>query len=353
MLEVEDLEVHYSTEEGPVRAVDGVSFEIEEGENVGIVGESGCGKSTLAKALIGILPSNGSIAGGDIRFRGESLVDASERRRREVRWDEISMIAQSAMNALDPVYTIREQIIEAITAHYPKKGQTEAQKVVDEMFDLVGLDRDRQTDYPHQFSGGMRQRAMIAMALALDPSLILADEPTTALDVIMQDQILNRIGAIQDEINSSMIVITHDVAVVAETCDRVVVMYAGELVEEGPVEEIFEQPYHPYTLGLKSAFPNIRRVEQDLVSIGGSPPDLVDPPSGCRFAPRCPLARPECTRESPPEVDVNGLRTKCHFVDEIDSHLRPVADDADVWQESGSVASGTGGPSAEDGVADD
>ncbi|MFB6188573.1 MAG: ABC transporter ATP-binding protein [Halapricum sp.] len=342
MLEVEDLEVYYETERGAVKAVDGVSFQIEEGENIGIVGESGCGKSTLAKAIIGILPKNGYINGGSIRFHGEDLTDAPEKRRRELRWDDISMIAQSAMNALDPVYTIREQILEAIEAHHPKMGRTEAQERIDEMFDLVGLDRERQTDYPHQFSGGMRQRAMIAMSLVLEPSLILADEPTTALDVIMQDQILKRINSIQRETNASMMVITHDVAVVAETCDRVIVMYAGEVAEEGPSEDIFERPYHPYTIGLKSAFPNIQKSNQDLVSIGGHPPDLHDPPTGCRFADRCPLATRECVEEDPPEVKVAGLRSYCHHVDEIDSRLRPVAEQADTWHND-----------AGEGIADD
>ena len=332
MLEVDDLEVYYETEAGPVRAVDGVSFDIEEGENVGIVGESGCGKSTLAKAIIGILPQNGYINGGEIRFRGEDLTDLPEKRRRALRWDEISMIAQSAMNALDPVYTIREQIMEAIDAHYPKKSRSERQEIVDEMFNLVGLDPERQTDYPHQFSGGMRQRAMIAMAMALEPSLILADEPTTALDVIMQDQILKRIGTIQDEVSSSMMVITHDVAVVAETCDRVIVMYAGHVAEEGSAVDIFGEPYHPYTIGLKSAFPNIQKRDQELVSISGHPPDLSNPPSGCRFAERCPLATPECEEVIPPAESIGGLRTHCHHTDRVDAELRPRASDRETWQ---------------------
>ncbi|SIQ84177.1 peptide/nickel transport system ATP-binding protein [Haladaptatus litoreus] len=337
LLEVEDLEVYYDSEDGPVKAVDGVSFEIEAGETIGIVGESGCGKSTLAKALIGILPKNGYINGGSIRFKGEDLTEMPEKRRRELRWDEISLIAQSAMNALDPVYTIREQIIEAIDAHYPKMGRTEAQERIDEAFDLVGLDRDRQTDYPHQFSGGMRQRAMIAMSLVLEPSLILADEPTTALDVIMQDQILKRINGIQRESATAMMVITHDVAVVAETCDRVVVMYAGEVAEEGPAEFIFGEPYHPYTLGLKSAFPDIRQSSQDLVSIGGHPPDLSNPPSGCRFAERCPLATEKCTTEDPPEVIHGELRSYCHHADKIDTQLRPVASQAKTWENEASM----------------
>ena len=331
LLDVEDLEVHYDSDEGTVQAVDGVSFEVAEGENLGIVGESGCGKSTLAKAILGI-PKNGYVNGGDIRFRDENLVELSDRRRRGMRWEEISMIPQSAMNGLDPVYTIREQIVEAIETHRRQMSRTEANRIVDEMFDLVGLDTERADNYPHQFSGGMRQRAMIAMALALDPGLVLADEPTTALDVIMQDQILSRISRIQSEINSSMIVITHDVAVVAETCDRVAVMYAGEIVEEGPVEDIFGRPYHPYTIGLRNSFPDIRKADQDLVSIAGHPPNLVDPPRGCRFADRCPMATDECRREEPPSKRIGSLRTKCHYAEEIDEELRPIADEASTWQ---------------------
>ena len=233
LLEVNDLRVHYETSEGPVQAVDGVTFSIDEGENLGIVGESGCGKTTLADAILGILEDNGHVAGGEILFRGEDLTEMSGAERRRIMWEEISMIPQSAMNALDPVYTMRDQIAEAIFAHRTTSNK-EASARVDELFELVGLDPERADDYPHQFSGGMRQRAMIAMALALEPAIILADEPTTALDVIMQDQILKRISALQDEINSSMMIITHDVSVVAETCDRVVVMYAGKIAEEGP-----------------------------------------------------------------------------------------------------------------------
>ncbi|USZ69901.1 ABC transporter ATP-binding protein (plasmid) [Halorussus salilacus] len=334
LLEVEDLEVYYETEGGPAQAVDGVSFELEEGENLGIVGESGCGKTTLAKAIIGILPDEGYVNGGKIDFKGEDLTAMSDPERRRLKWEEISMIAQSAMNSLDPVYTIREQIVEAIETHRPGTGRTESERIVTEMFELVGLDPDRADDYPHQFSGGMRQRAMIAMALALDPSLVLADEPTTALDVIMQDQILKRISQIQDEINSSMLVITHDVSVVAETCDRVIVMYAGQIAEEGPVEEIFERPYHPYTIGLKRAFPNIRLSDQDLLSIAGYPPELVDPPSGCRFRDRCPMATERCAEEFPEPHHENGLRSYCHYADEIDEELRPYADDPETWNQT-------------------
>ncbi|MWV63267.1 ATP-binding cassette domain-containing protein [Halorubrum sp. JWXQ-INN 858] len=335
LLEVNDLRIHYETSAGPVQAVDGVSFSIDEGENLGIVGESGCGKTTLADAILGILEENGYVAGGEIRFKGEDLTELTGAERRRIMWDEISMIPQSAMNALDPVYTVREQILESIFTHR-KMSKKEANERVDELFELVGLDPDRADDYPHQFSGGMRQRAMIAMALSLDPALILADEPTTALDVIMQDQILKRISALQDEINSSMMIITHDVSVVAETCDRVVVMYAGKVAEEGPASTIFDKPYHPYSVGLKGAFPNIRKPNQDLVSIPGHPPELVDPPTGCRFADRCPLATDVCYSEDPPEVTdhADDLRTFCHHVDQIDGGFRDRADERATWEET-------------------
>jgi peptide/nickel transport system ATP-binding protein len=334
LLEVNDLEVYYKSEEGTVQAVDGISFDLEPGENLGLVGESGCGKSTAARGLLGILPKNGYVNNGEIIFQGEDLTEVSDKRMKEIQWEDMSMITQSAMNALDPVYTIREQIHEAIEVHRPETSKKEMNETVDEMFDLVGLDPARADDYPHQFSGGMRQRAMIGMALALDPALVLADEPTTALDVIMQDQILKRINSIQEEINSSMVVITHDVSVVAETCDRVVVMYAGKIAEEGPVDEVFANPRHPYTVGLEHAFPNIRVHDQELVSIAGYPPDLVEPPEGCRFAERCPLATDRCENEEPQAQMVGETRVFCHHADKVEDELRPIADQMETWQKA-------------------
>jgi len=331
VLEINNLEVNYRTDEGAVQAVDGVSLTVKEGETVGIVGESGCGKSTFARSIIGTLPDEGHVEAGEIRFRGIDLTSLSPRERREYMWEEISFIPQSAMNGLDPVYTIRDQIIEAIETHRPTTSEAEANQTVEEMFEIVGLAPDRADDYPHQFSGGMRQRAMIAMALTLDPGLILADEPTTALDVIMQDQILKRIRETQRELDLSMIIITHDVSVVAETCDRVAVMYAGKLAEVGPVEDVFGSPYHPYTIGLTHAFPNIQDREQDLLSIPGHPPELVDPPSGCRFADRCPMATEKCRAEEPPAVQNGPLISYCHHADRIDSDFRDVSDSNDVW----------------------
>lgn len=333
MLEINNLNVHYDSNDGTVKAVDDVNINLQKGENLGIVGESGCGKSTLAKAILGVLPPNGHIDSGTVEFQDTDLTSISDAEHREYKWEEISMIPQSAMNALDPVYTIREQIIEAIDIHRPNEPNPD--KIVDEMFELVGLDPNRADQYPHQFSGGMRQRAMIAMSLALDPALILADEPTTALDVIMQDQILKRISNIQKEIDSSMLIITHDVAVVAETCDRVAVMYAGEIVEKGSVEQIFGEAYHPYTIGLQNAFPDINKPEQDLISISGHPPKLVDPPSGCRFASRCPMATDKCKEESPSLKTINSINkdhwSACHYTDQLDEKLRPRAQEAETW----------------------
>jgi peptide/nickel transport system ATP-binding protein len=334
MLDITDLHVEYESSEGIIEAVDGVSIELERGENLGIVGESGCGKSTLAKAILGTLPPNGYVNSGSVEFNGTDLVELPNKKHNEYKWEQISMIPQSAMNALDPVYTIREQIIEAIEIH--RAGEPEPQNIVDEMFELVGLDPDRADQYPHQFSGGMRQRAMIAMSLALEPALILADEPTTALDVIMQDQILKRINSIQQEIDSSMLIITHDVAVVAETCDRVAVMYAGEIVEEGYVGQIFGEAYHPYTIGLQNAFPNVNEPEQDLISISGYPPSLADPPDGCRFASRCPMATEKCRDENPELEQVYEVsadhRTACHHSNRIGKELRPRAQQTETWE---------------------
>jgi len=265
LLDINDLSIQYRTQEGPINAVRNVSFSIGENETFGLVGESGCGKSTIAKGILRILPPNGEITNGSVDLnlsnRTVDLATTDMKTLREIRWDEVSMIAQSAMNALDPVYTIGEQIVEAIQIHEDTSTK-EARERTRELFEMVGLDPERIDSYPHQLSGGMRQRAMIAMALALEPSLILADEPTTALDVITQDHILEEINELKERLGSSMLIITHDISVVAETCDRVGVMYGGELVEVGPIEEVFVNPEHPYTLGLLNAFPTIEGEER-------------------------------------------------------------------------------------------
>ena len=332
LLEVNDLHVNYRMSDGPdVKAVRGVSFTLEQGETLGIVGESGCGKSTLAQALIKGLPNNGYIPEGQILFDGIDLTPLSNEEVKQYRWKDISMIAQGAMASLDPVYTVGAQIREAIQTHEPNTSDKEAIERARDLLELVGIDPDRVKDYPHQLSGGMRQRAIIAMSLALDPRLIIADEPTTALDVIVQKQILYRIREIQEEINSSMVMITHDISVVAETCDKVVVMYGGEIMEAGSVEEIFDDAYHPYTLGLQNAFPSIQGEPDELISIPGSPPDLSQDAAGCPFQARCPYASDVCTQSLPTKEVAPGHRVRCHEPIPFEE-IRETADERDRWE---------------------
>ncbi|NHX36734.1 MULTISPECIES: ABC transporter ATP-binding protein [Halolamina] len=351
LLEIEDLRTTYtdSSTESTVTAVDGVSFEIEEGESFGLVGESGCGKSTIAKSVMRILPDNGRITDGAVRLNGEDLTELDAEPMRQRRWTDIALISQSAMNALDPVYTVDTQIKEAIEAHESWSEQRMDDRVV-ELFELVGIDPERRHDYPHQFSGGMKQRAMIAMALVLDPDLIIADEPTTALDVISQDTILHHLEELQAETGASMLLITHDMSVVAEMCDRTAVMYAGELAERGPTETIFTNPYHPYTLGLKNAFPSIHGGADSLISIPGAPPPLTDPADACRFADRCPFAAPECRSSDPPMKEVaDEHEAACARIDDVGIEtMREQAAKREVWH---GVDDAPDGASAGDGAA--
>jgi oligopeptide/dipeptide ABC transporter ATP-binding protein len=332
LLEVNNLSIEYKMEGEPnVEAVRDVSFTIERGENLGLVGESGCGKTTTATSVIRNLSPNGKITSGEIIFDGKDITHLSKKELQKLRWKEISMISQSAMASLNPVYTINEQIREAIQAHESGVSNKQARIRGEELFELVGMDPDRITDYPHQLSGGMRQRAIIAMALVHNPKLIIADEPTTALDVIVQEQILHRINELQNEINSSMLMITHDISVVAATCDKVAVMYGGELMEVGTTEQIYNNSHHPYTLGLQNAFPSIEGEKQDLVSIPGFPPDLSNPPTGCPFAVRCPWSAAAC--EQPlPEVEVeDGHRVMCHEPTSFE-RIQESAGEKERWQ---------------------
>ncbi len=431
LLDVRNLRVYFRIMKGTVKAVDGVSFQLRRGETMGLVGESGCGKTTTAYAITRLLPSNGEIVGGEIRFNNmvvgrahlatevnealkrptwreetESIVarrevqlqdatsggqtqilegeealarevellqelrgvlagapvgggpqaapgegeatpedalkgevqavidtdlkgwGASMRRRRSekdlesristIRWSQVSMIFQSAMNAFNPVYRIGDQIAEALHTHFPDMSRDQARERVLELFDLVGLDRSRIDGYPHEFSGGMRQRSMIAMALACNPQLLIADEPTTALDVIMQDRILAEIRDLQRELNIAMIIITHDISVVAEVAEKIGIMYGGGLFEYGDIAEIFERPANPYTIGLMSAFPSIKGDRKRLRAIPGSPPDLSDPPPGCRFHPRCRFAQEICRVQEPPVIQVSRDHwSQCHFAKEV------------------------------------
>jgi peptide/nickel transport system ATP-binding protein len=333
ILEVDDLQIHYSTRAGVVRAVDGASFAVPGGRIVGLVGESGCGKTTAVRAIMGVLAENGKLAGGRVMFKGQAMDEAATRK---ARWRDIAYVPQSAMSSLDPVYTVGNQLIEVLT----KRGnasRSAAAKRAAELFDLVGLNERRLADYPHQFSGGMRQRAAIALALALEPSLLLADEPVTALDVIVQRQILDVLRSLQQRLNISMVLVTHDISVVAYLCDEVVVMYAGQVVESGPVREVLGRPRHPYTMGLRNAFPDLMSDAMELVPIHGSPPDLSAPPPGCRFAPRCPFAEPACRTDLGAPSVKDGHLSACRRDTEADQ-LRNAALDPATWQRSLSYA---------------
>ena len=302
LLALDDLTVHYQTRRGPLPAVAGVSLELQPGTALGLVGESGSGKTSLAMAILRLLPDNARIVQGRIRFQGRDLVPLPEDQMRQIRWRGISMIFQAAMNAWNPVYTVGRQIVEAIQTHEPRVSDEEARERVAELFEMVGLDRSRMDHYPHQYSGGMKQRAVIAMALASRPQLVLADEPTTALDVIVQDRILKELDEIRHRLGMAMVYISHDIAVIAEVSERVGVMYAGRLVEVGPGERVFHHPIHPYTDGLMKAFPSIRGPRRALQAIPGDPPNLLNLPAGCPFHPRCPLAVDRCRAETPPLV---------------------------------------------------
>ena len=314
LLVVQDLRTHFKLESGWVRAVDGVSFRLNDGEALGIAGESGCGKTTTALSLVRLLPSNARIRkGSSIELFGIDLVPKTEDQLRRYRWREISIVFQGAMSALNPVRRVGEQIAEPIEFRLGEPKER-ARRRAAELLELVGIPRKRAEAYPHELSGGMRQRVMIAMALACDPAIVIGDEPTTALDVMVQAQILRLLEQLRQELGLSLILITHDLSVIAETCDRTLVMYAGRVVEEGPVRKIFSAPRHPYTSKLLGAFPSIRADRRSLDTIPGLPPDLRDPPSGCRFHPRCPAAMAVCKEIVPPEVLFpDGVRVACHL----------------------------------------
>ena len=314
LLVVQDLRTHFKLESGWVRAVDGVSFRLNDGEALGIAGESGCGKTTTALSLVRLLPSNARIRkGSSIELFGIDLVPKTEDQLRRYRWREISIVFQGAMSALNPVRRVGEQIAEPIEFRLGEPKER-ARRRAAELLELVGIPRKRAEAYPHELSGGMRQRVMIAMALACDPAIVIGDEPTTALDVMVQAQILRLLEQLRQDLGLSLILITHDLSVIAETCDRTLVMYAGRVAEEGPVRKIFSAPRHPYTSKLLGAFPNIQADRRSLDTISGLPPDLRDPPSGCRFHPRCPAAMAVCKEIVPPEVLFpDGVRVACHL----------------------------------------
>ena len=329
-LSVRGLAVEYRTPAGSLRAVDGVDLAVPESAMLGLVGESGCGKSTLARAVMGVLPPGARIAAGQVMLDGTDLAALPPAARRQRLWRDLAFVPQTAMNALDPVYRLRDQMREVLCGR-GGLSRREADSRAAAGFAEVGLDPRRLMDYPHQFSGGMRQRAGIALALALRPGLVLLDEPVTALDVVVQRQVLDLLRALSASRRLSAVVVTHDISVVAYLCREVAVMYAGRIVERGPAADVLARPAHPYTMGLMNAFPDLHGDEGELTSIAGSPPALLHPPPGCRFAPRCPFAEARCTALDPPPVPVaTGHDAACVRAGEA-SALRALAREPAAW----------------------
>jgi len=316
LLEVRDLQVAYGGDRGVVVPVDHVDLDVAPTEFLGIVGESGCGKSTLLYAIARLLgpPLGGDIVGGSILFRGREMATLSDRELRHIRWRELSVVMQSAMNALNPVLSIEAQMRDACKAHSDMRPG-EIRERSREVLRLVGIDPIHLGSYPHQLSGGMRQRAMIAMALLFTPDLVIMDEPTSALDVVAQRSLMRQIKQLQEQLGFAVIFVTHDMSLVSHFSDRLLVMYAGQVVELGPTRQLFDTPLHPYTQGLLDAFPSVRGPKVALTGIPGSPPDLADPPPGCRFAPRCPFVSDRCLDAPPPVYEIDGDLVRCTLYD--------------------------------------
>jgi peptide/nickel transport system ATP-binding protein len=316
LLDIRNLRMYYQTQKGLVKAVDDVTLSLELGESIGLAGESGCGKSSLAYSIMQLLPTAANIVGGNIYFKGEDLLSKSPK-------ENVAIVFQGAMNALNPVFEIGEQIAEAILMH-ENVTEEEALDRCAKLFEMVGLDASRIHNYPHEFSGGMRQRAMIAMALACNPDLVIADEPTTALDVTIQAQILKLMQKLQKDLGLSLILITHDLSVIAETCDKTAIMYAGQIAELADVVSVFKEPIHPYAAGLVGAIPSMIKAEKKkLTSIPGSPPNLIIPPPGCRFHPRCPYAQDICSKEQPTFDEIDpGRFVSCHFAEQLKGEIK-------------------------------
>ncbi len=320
LIQIQNLNVEYRTVRGAVRAVENVSFELYPNEVFGLAGESGCGKTTVANAMTRLLKPPAYITGGKLMFRDTNILELDAEQLRAFRWDQLAIVFQSAMNALNPVLTIGNQIIDAMQAHQAISYE-EARAHAKRLLRTVGIDVARVDSYPHQLSGGMRQRAVIAIALALNPELIIMDEPTTALDVVVQKQILQEIKDLREQFGFSILFITHDLSLLVEISDRIGIMYAGKFVEAGPAQEIFSDPKHPYTDRLMNSFPTVHGPRRELLGIPGAPPDLIDPPAGCRFHPRCELAiAGECETVVPPLIRIGSHRdVACHLVKEAEA----------------------------------
>jgi len=317
LLNVKNLRTHYLTPFGAVKAVEDVSFKLKKNMALGFAGESGCGKTTIALSIMRILPYPGQVLEGEVLFKGDDILKMKESELRQVRWKGISTVFQGAMASLNPLYKVGRQIAEPIMLH-EDITKTEAYSRADELLELVGIENTRANNYPWELSGGMRQRVMIAMGLACNPDVIIADEPTTALDVIVAHQVMNLIKELREKLDLSMILITHDISVIAQTCDELAIMYAGKIVELSSVSNMYESPIHPYTDALINSFPNIKEEKRQLKSIAGSPPDLINPPAGCNFNPRCNYAQEICRTEEPQlkQID-NGHIVACHFSEEM------------------------------------
>ena len=334
LLEIENLSTHYRIADGLVKAVDRVSLSVKEDEVFGLAGESGCGKSTLIRTLMRLVPETAMVSADKLNYRDQPLLSLSDREYRDrILWREISLVPQSAMNSLNPVYRVGDQILEAIQTHSDME-KSEARDRVETLFKGVGLQPALTRNYAHEFSGGMRQRAMIAMSLALDPGLIVMDEPTTGLDVLVQERILRELKQIREKSAASIFLITHDISVIAEMSDRIGIMYAGRIMEQADAMELFNEPFHPYTLGLKNAFPSIRALDRELISIPGSPPNLIEDIPGCVFAFRCPFVIQECKEARPPDLEIKPDHfVHCIRTDHIEE-FRAKAGDKKTWQSS-------------------
>lgn len=321
LLQLEELKMYYRSEKLFLRAVDGISFDLDKGRTLGIVGESGCGKSSVALSILRSLPENGKIVGGRILFDDENILSMPlEEFRRKIRWKRISMIFQGAMNVLDPVYKVGDQLIDVLRLH-ENISKSEARKKVESSFELVRLSPSRMNNYPHEFSGGMKQRAIIAMSLLCNPDLVIADEPTTALDVLVKDQIIGEMEDLQRRLGISMIYISHDMSAVYETCEKIAVIYAGKIIETAETRDLFRKAAHPYTIGLLRAIPNIHGPLRNIISLPGDPPNLLNPPQGCRFEPRCPRAESICRDKDPPQIRLSKDHySLCHFAEDPTLH---------------------------------